>query len=107
MLNNNNERLNIVMKMVNPYSYQEFERICMEKGIVPMCKFEYAQKVGLLSCALVDYPDLLPAAAYKKFIANNPFAPIIQSSTASVDFITTRIATNNSGCGSCGGGKVR
>lgn len=108
MLNNNSERLNIVIKMTNPYNYKEFENTCKYKAIVPMCRFEYAQKVGLLACAIVDYPELKPEDAYKKFIADNPFTPIIQSVTSSNDFAVTTIKNEaTTGCGSCGGGKVR
>ena len=70
MTKNNNERMNIILAMLNKYDYEEFIGLCSRKSIAAFSIAEFAQKIGMLEVATYQFPQLSPAEAYNKFIEN-------------------------------------
>lgn len=99
MLSNNNQRLHIILSMVNHYDYHEFVDRCRKENVEIMSFSQYAQKVEALMAAMAKYPDIAPDEAYLKHIEDNK--GFLQPPPA--------LAANNpaTGCGGCGGGRVR
>lgn len=99
MMNNNWQRLNIWMGLKNRFDYVEFSEACQSSGIEPQSILEFAQKAGMVSCAMVSYPDVAPSEAYLTLISltqNEPLPVPRQERQFEVK-----------PCGGCGGGKVR
>jgi hypothetical protein len=117
MLCNNNARLTIVMTMLDPYDYSEFKKLCADSGVEPLAFGEYAQKVEAVLSAVEAYPDMPIVDAYMQFVKNNaghlsapPIAvddPKTVRSSQVKHEETPSQPTSSSGCGTCGGGKVR
>lgn len=102
MLSSNKARLTIVMGMKDKTNYSEFEELCNARNVVPLTKFEYAQKIGILLCAIYEYPNTPIADAYVKFIDESQ--KNFTDQTISSDATRSQILST---CGSCGGGRVR
>ena len=112
MLSNNGSRLNLWCKLKNKFDYHEFTELCSQHGIAPQPVFEFAQKAGMLSCALLLYPNLPAAEAYLRLIEDHQQETITTHSAPPVRFTATpaeqsTVTTASTNCGSCGGGKVR
>ena len=108
MLSNNNERLNIVKQLKNKFDYKEFEAKCTELSVIALQPMVYAQKLGILSCAEVMYPELSSSDAYLLFIKENPYDPVSTKQNQPVPTQLGVIVTGQrTDCGTCGGGKVR
>jgi hypothetical protein len=105
MLSNNDERLKIIMGMVNQFDYDLFKAICETSAIIPLGIAEYAQKVGMLNVGMVKSPDLSPADAYMKIVAimNEEYQKQSQK-VVDPNFIPN---PDKRDCGGCGGGQVR
>ena len=71
MMAKNWQRLNIWLKLNNRFDYVEFVEACERQDCKPQPALEFAQKVGMISCATVMYPELPVAEAYLKFIQEN------------------------------------
>ena len=63
--------MNIWLKLNNKFDYVEFTEACVAADCKPQPALEFAQKVGMISCATVVYPELPVAEAYLKFIQEN------------------------------------
>ena len=68
MMANDWQRLNIWLKMVNKFDYDEFEAACSADGCESLPVLEFAQKVGMVSCSLQMYPELPVAEGYLKLL---------------------------------------
>ena len=68
MLSNSNQKLNIWLNQKNKFDYKEFVTTCIYQNIDPLDISEFAQKVGMLSVAMVEYPHLKPDEAYLELI---------------------------------------
>lgn len=99
MLGNNYARLNIVLGLADPYDYRGFLKGCEAQGVETMTFSTYAQKVEALLSAREQYPDLSPASAYLQHIEDNKGflqpPPVLAGNKSAT------------GCGGCGGGRVR
>jgi len=60
MLSNNNQRLNIWLSIQNKFDYKEFAITCIQQSIDPLSISEFSQKAGMISVAMVEYPDKKP-----------------------------------------------
>lgn len=95
-------RLAIVVESPDIFDYDLFCRACIDAGVPTLQLGEWAQKIGMVQVALRRHPDLSPLEAYRRFVSemNN-----------SLPAVTTDVSTSNqtqaTGCGSCGGGRVR
>lgn len=100
MINNNFERMKIVLNMPESFDYDKFLRICINENVQPLSINEYAMKVGYLEMAKIKYPDMPIEEGYLKIVdeANNQQRP--QPPRHDGQIVKT-------GCGSCGGGKTR
>ena len=108
MLSNNNERLNIVKQLKNKFDYKEFVVKCTELSVTPLHPMVYAQKLGILSCSEVMYPELSSSDAYLLFIEENPYNPISAKQNQPVpNQLGATVIGQRADCGTCGGGKVR
>ena len=108
MLANNNERLNIVKQLKNKFDYKEFAAKCAELSVIPLQPMVYAQKLGILSCSEVIYPELSSSDAYLLFIKENPYDPISTKQKQPVpNQLGATVIGHRADCGTCGGGKVR
>lgn len=67
MLANNGQRLKIWLDMREKFDYEEFYEKCVSEKCLPLPPLEFAQKAGMVSCAMVMRPDLPPADAYVRF----------------------------------------
>ena len=103
MLSNNNERLNIWLKLKDRFSYAEFVKCCTKHNCVPLSILEFAQKAGMAQVSLNAYPNLPAAEAYRYLIEQN--------SSISQQVVKSKIPateeSNKQRCNSCGGGVVR
>ena len=99
MMNNNWQRLDIWLCLRDRFDSKEFQVACESRGVVPQPVLEFAQKAGMISCAIVAYPELPVSEAYLKFIKENQSVTVLAPNTE------TRKETQP--CGGCGGGKVR
>jgi hypothetical protein len=72
MIVNNYERLHIILDLNNWFDYEEFKYICEEKKVPVLDPMSFAQKVGILMCAVQQYPELPAPEAYITFVAKNP-----------------------------------
>lgn len=106
MLSNNNQRLNIWLSLNNRFSYKEFSIACISQNVDILSISEFAQKVGMISVAMTEYPDLEPDKAYLK---------LVERMNQSYSNNTNNHVNNKpqGGCSSCGkqnqisdGGKV-
>lgn len=68
MLQNNNQRLNIWLSQENRFDYKEFATACIQQSVPVLSINEFAQKTGMISVAMAEYPDLQPAEAYLELI---------------------------------------
>ena len=96
MIQNNLQRLNIWLKMKNRFDYIEFKLACESDGIIALPPLEFAQKTGLLACAIVAYPQMQIFGAYLKFIQENQE----NQETTPVQVIVASDNKKKSGC--CG-----
>lgn len=105
MLVNNSERLNIVKQLTNMYDYAEFVSACSRANVKPLQALDYAQKVGMLSCAIIAYPGITEAEAYLKFVQENQH----KQEPPSISNVWPEgvVVVAKPDCGGCGGGKVR
>ena len=92
MKDNNGERLNIFLRLKNRFDYAEFKAACESSGVAILQPIEYANKAGIVSCALVSHPEMSPLDAYTAFIIDNPFVAIPIATTP----------TSKNGCTNCG-----
>lgn len=103
MLANNNERLNIWLKLKDRFSYAEFAQCCAKNNCVALSILEFAQKAGMAQVSLNAYPNLPAAEAYRYLIEQN--------SSISQQVVKSKIPateeSNKQRCNSCGGGAVR
>lgn len=117
MMANNWQRLNIVLNMSNRFDYEEFKQRCVEEGCLTLDAAEFAQKVGVLSCAITKYPDKSPNEAYLQLTAETnstksgqipiDFSVLFSKLTTEQQEEIKKNSKSTSGCGTCGGGKVR
>lgn len=99
MMANNWQRLEIWVALKNKFDYDEFNNACATAGCESMPFPEFYQKAGMLSAAIVKYPDMpLPEAYLRVFFAPSPQTPYIPTEP--------EILALSKGCGNCGGGKV-
>jgi hypothetical protein len=113
MLSNNNERLNIWLTCGNPFDYDEFCAESEAKGIQLMTAFAFTDKVGILTCAKVQFPEMNHAEAAKAFLDKYkdqvimiplPPTPDMEINQTPGQFTPTGMAPRT-GC--CGGGQVK
>ena len=97
MTRNNNIRYNIIINMNNKFDFDTFVEECTKQKVQPMSQNEFFQKVGMLHWAINKYPDKDPLEAYLELTA--------YLNSKEPDYTKVAIVSN-SGCGSCGGGKV-
>lgn len=124
MMADNWKRLNIWLKLNNRFDYTEFAAVCRAEGTEPQNALEFAQKAGMVSCGMVAFPELPVSEAYLKFIQDNQPAqatqpgqsgPSPQVEFKEVDVLfpdghiekrMVPVQQAESGCPTCGGGKV-
>jgi len=104
MFKNNNQRLNVWLDCKNRFDYSEFLEACKIAGCEAQHIFEFAQRVGVLQCAMTLYPELEPHQAHSKFLEEHQFVMVPSLTPTPPD---DGSPTPPRGCGSCGGGKVR
>lgn len=64
------DKMKVLLDLDNRYDYQLFLERCEARGlqVVGGSELEFAQKVGMIMCALFRYPDMSPVDAYVKFV---------------------------------------
>lgn len=84
-------KMAILESLESPYDFSAYLSACLDKGYgVTGDEIEFAQKVGMVMYAKRKFPESTLLEAYLLFVAKaNP------------------IESPKSGCGGCGGGKVR
>ena len=83
------------------YDYARYLSLC-SSDYYRISSYNYAQRLGMLTMAQYQYPELPAEGAYLQFIADMNQYWATSNSTSTVD------ATNSvTPCGSCGGGTVR
>lgn len=102
MMQNNWQRLNIVLSLTDKFNYSDFVAACKEVQCPSICAQLYGQKVGMVMVALNLYPTLEPKDAYLKLLADNP----CDKSGYTYTSIDPSTGEDTSGCSTCGGGKV-
>lgn len=66
LMDNLENRIKLILSLENPFDYKEYEG----KALIPLSKGGYAQKTGMLMCAISEFPNEEPREAYLKFIDN-------------------------------------
>lgn len=96
MMANNWQRLNIWLGMANRFDYNEYVTACETAGVVPHGPLEFAQKAGMVSAGIAQYPERPVSEAYLLFLnqGSHSAQPMVQQSAP----VT--------GCNGCGGGAV-
>ena len=100
MMNNNQQRLHIWLELKNKFDYEEFKINCIKVGIEAQPILEFAQKAGMVSSAVIMYPDLPTPEAYLKLIQENQVIFQIGQHQPKNTLVTPKP------CNSCGGGEV-
>lgn len=96
------KRIEIVMDLLDPFDYTEFESACRTAGIEPLQIGEYSQKVGMLKVALRSFPDRSPWDAYMSLVTK-----VNQEMSQPGQVIQPTTISRSTPCGGCGGGKIR
>lgn len=71
----------VILSLKNPFDYSEYTLACIGTDVNVVSIGSYAQVVGMLKVAMVQYPDKTPEDAYLQFIqdmntvANMPQQP--------------------------------
>lgn len=109
MLANNNQRFSIWQTLTNQFDYNEFSAACEREGVEPLTAYEFAQKAGLLTCAVMIYPNLLAHDAYLKLIEEHQQDVIAKREAERFSSVSTQsvVQAPTTNCRSCDGGKVR
>lgn len=98
---NNWQRLNIWLNQEDKFNYEQHIQGCREADCAALPPLEFAQKAGMISCAMEAFPELPVAEAYLAFIQKNQiaFTPPQLQAPPPIQLGETK------GC--CGGGQVR
>lgn len=83
------KRIELILSLKNPFDYKEYKGWVLK----PLSKGDYAQKTGMLICAIAEFPNEEPKEAYLKFIDN-----------MNKEYDSSTPETLREECGSCGGG---
>ena len=121
MIPNNNQRFNIWQTLHNRFDYDEMATACSNANVAVMGAHEFANKVGMILCGKVMFPELDEISAYSAFSAlhfNQPVAPqpmptqedlrrmFPQNYNADGSYRNPVMAPATP-CNTCGGGTVR
>jgi hypothetical protein len=96
---NNSQQLNIWLNLKSKFDFEEFKSTCKSGGIESCPILEFAQKAGILSCAMVKYPEMPIAEAYTRLIQESIGITVS-------DQLPVIHPESSSPCSGCGGGKV-
>lgn len=60
--------LDIALKIDDIWDYKKYGMASIEEGVPTISKGDYAQKIGMLTMGMKEYPELKPGEAYLKLI---------------------------------------
>ena len=87
------KRLEIFLAMRMSFDYNLFKSQCEAQDVPVFTPHQFAQKAGMVMCAITMYPNETPSNAYNKFINEHRDVP--------------QVYTPATKCGGCGGGQVK
>ena len=103
MMNNNWEKLKIMLSLKYPFDYESFRCKCIEQGIEPLGVLEYSQKVGIIQVAIKLYPDNTLEQAYLRLLREHSHYEPVGASAP----VGESVQPVQKPCNGCGGGTVR
>jgi hypothetical protein len=74
MMTNNWQRLNIWLQQEDRFDYEQHLQGCREAECAALPVLEYAQKAGMITCAMKMYPEMPVAEAYLHLLNKHQIA---------------------------------
>lgn len=94
------EFIKVILSLRNPFDYSEYTLAHIGTNVNVVSIGSYAQVVGMLKVAMVQYPDIIPEEAYMQFIDD------MNNAVTSTPEQQIKKQSAKAGCPGCGGGKV-
>ena len=99
MMANDWQRLHIWLTLENRFDHQAFTAACLQAGCETLPPHTFAQKAGMVSCAMAAHPQMPPADAYLKFIEDHQ--PVIAAPVPVPSVETQSDTVVMKECGAC------